>query len=51
MDEWEKFNKSSLPEKKKKLYQHKYGTYCMHAKSVCKHFEIKNLGGLWNKKI
>ena len=48
MDDWEKFNETSLPEKED-FYSHlnteditdaKYA----HAKIICKDFEIKNLG-------
>ena len=47
-DDWEKFNKTSLP-KKTEFYNHLNmeditdGDYA-HAKRVCKDFEIKNLG-------
>ena len=58
MDDWEKSNKTSLPEKEK-FYsnlnmENITDTYCMHAKRVCKDFEIKNLGeyyDLYLKKI
>ena len=48
MHEWEKFNETSLPQKeefrsnlnKKDITDADY----MHAKRVCKDFEIKNLG-------
>ena len=48
MDDWEKFNKSTLPEKEKfysnlNLEDITYAD-CMYAKRVCKYFEIKNLG-------
>ena len=48
MDDWEKFNKSTLPEKEKfysnlNLEDIAYADY-MYAKRVCKYFEIKNLG-------
>ena len=48
MDDWEKFNETALPEK-----EEFYGNVntenitvvdCMHAKRVCKDFEIKNVG-------
>ena len=48
MNDWVKFNKTSLPEKKG-FYSHLNmedvtdGDYA-HAKRVCKDFEIKNLG-------
>ena len=48
MDDWEKLNESSLPEKEE-LYSHLNmeditdADYA-HAKRVCKDFEIKNLG-------
>ena len=46
MDDWEKFNKKSLP-KKEDFYSHLNmeditDVDCMHAKRVCKDFEIKN---------
>ena len=47
MDDWEKFNELSLPEKKKKdFYSHLNmeditDADYMHAKRVCKDFEIK----------
>ena len=58
MDDWEKSNKTSLPEKEK-FYsnlnmENITDTYYMHAKRVCKDFEIKNLGeyyDLYLKKI
>ena len=48
MDNWEKFNKSTLPEKEKfysnlNLEDITYADY-MYVKRVCKYFEIKNLG-------
>ena len=48
MDDWEKLNETSLPEKKD-FYSHLdmgdiTDTDYMHAKSVCKDFENKNLG-------
>ena len=48
MDDWEKFNKKSLPEKED-FYNHLNmeditDTDDAHAKRVCKDFEIKNLG-------
>ena len=48
VDDWEKFNQISLPEKKKN-YNHLNmeditdADYA-HAKKVCKDYEIKNLG-------
>ena len=48
MDDWEKFNETSLPEKED-FYSHLNieditdADYA-HAKRVCKDFEIKNLG-------
>ena len=39
MDEWEKFNETTLPEKEDIT-----DAYYMHPKRVCKDFEIKNLG-------
>ena len=48
MDDWKKFNKTSLPEKKD-CYSHldmesiTDGNY-PHTKRVCKDFEIKHLG-------
>ena len=47
MDDWEKFNKTSLPEKED-FYSHlnmKDVTDAdyVHAKRVCKYFEVKNL--------
>ena len=47
-DDWEKFNKSTLPEKEKfysnlNLEDITYADY-MYVKRVCKYFEIKNLG-------
>ena len=52
MDDWEKFNETSLPEKED-FYSHLYmeditDTDCTHAKRVSKDFEIKNLGGYHN---
>ena len=48
MDVWVKFNETSLPNKKT-FYSHLNmeditDSNCMHAKRVCKGFEIKNLG-------
>ena len=48
MDEWEKFNKSSLP-KKEEFYSNPKmeditDANCMNAKRVCKGFQIKNIG-------
>ena len=48
MDDCEKFNKTSLPEKKD-FYSHLNmeditDADYMHSKRVCKDFEIKNLG-------
>ena len=48
MDEWEKINKTSLPEKED-FYSHLnmediIAADYMQAKRVCKDFEIKNLG-------
>ena len=48
MDDWEKFNETTLPEKEKfysnlNMEDIKYADY-MHAKRVCKYFEIKTLG-------
>ena len=48
MDDWEKFNETSLPEKEG-FYSHlnmedTTDTDYAHAKKVCKDFEIKNLG-------
>ena len=40
MDDWEKFNETTLPEKLMNITDADY----MHAKRVCKGFEIKNLG-------
>ena len=48
MDDWEKFNETTLPEKEqfhsnlnmKEIIDADY----MHGKRVCKDFEIKNLG-------
>ena len=48
MDDWEKFNETSLPEKED-FYSHLNmeditdADYA-HAKRICKDFEIKNLG-------
>ena len=47
MDEWEKFNKTLLPEKED-FYSHLNvkgitNTYYAHTKRVCKDFEIKKL--------
>ena len=52
MDDWEKFNETSLPEKKD-LYSNlnmediNDADYA-HAKGVCKNFEIKQLGKYHN---
>ena len=48
MDHWEKFNETSLPEKED-FYSHLImeniaDAEYVHAKRVCKDFEIKNLG-------
>ena len=48
MDDWEKFNETSLPEKED-FYSHLNmeditDANYVHAKEVCKDFEIKNLG-------
>ena len=49
MNDWEKFIETSLPEKKKDFFSHLNmeditdADYA-HAKTVCKDFEIKNLG-------
>ena len=47
MDDWKKFNETSLTEKKRFLQSLKYGNITdadyMHAKD-CKDFETKNLG-------
>ena len=48
MDDWEKFNETSLPEKED-FYSHIKMEYITHeqytyGKCVCKDFEIKNLG-------
>ena len=48
MDDWEKFNETSLP-KKEDFYIHLNmkditDTDYVHAKRVCKEFEIRNLG-------
>ena len=48
MDDWEKFNETTLPEKEKffsglNMDDITDADY-MHAKKVCKDFEIKNLG-------
>ena len=48
MDDWEKFNETSLPEKED-FYSHSNmegftDTDYAHAKRVCKDFEKKNLG-------
>ena len=48
MDDWEKFNETTLPEKEK-FYNNLNTedvteTYYKHGKRVCKDFEIKNLG-------
>ena len=51
MDEWEKFNEISLPEKEEfyinlNMEDITDADY-MHAKRVCKNFELKNLGGYY----
>ena len=48
IDDWKKFNKASLPEKED-FYSHLNmeditDANYVHAKEVCKDFEIKNLG-------
>ena len=48
MDDWEKFNETSLPEKED-FYSHLNmeditDVDYAHAKRICKDFEIKNLG-------
>ena len=48
MNEWKKFNETSLP-KKEEFYSNLNmkditDAYYMHSKRVCKDFEIKNLG-------
>ena len=48
MDDWEKFNETSLPEKED-FYSHLNteditDAEYAHAKIICKDFEIKNLG-------
>ena len=48
IDDWEKFNETSLPEKED-FFSHLNmaditGADCAHTKRVCKEFEIKNLG-------
>ena len=50
MDKWERFNKTSLPEKDKfysnlNMEDITDADY-IHAKRVCKEFEMKNLGEL-----
>ena len=57
MDDWEKINETTLPEKEEfysnlNMEDIKNSDY-MHAKKVCKDFEIKNLGeyyDLYHKK-
>ena len=48
MDEWEKFNETTLPEKKEFYSNLNIDNITdadyMHAKRVCKDFQIKNLG-------
>ena len=39
MDDWEKFNETSLPEK-----EDFHSLFYAHAKKICKDFEIKHLG-------
>ena len=51
MDEWETFNETSLP-KKEEFYSNLNmdnitDTSYMHAKKVCKYFEIKELGVIY----
>ena len=52
MDEWEKFNETSLPEKEEfysnLIIEDTTDADFMHAKSVCKDFEIKNLVELYD---
>ena len=43
MDDWEKFNESTLPKKKKEFYSKLHADY-MYPKRVCKDFQIKNVG-------
>ena len=55
MDVWVKFNETSLPNKKT-FYSHLKmeditDSDCMHAKRVCKGFEIKNLGEYHNMYV
>ena len=50
MDDWEKFNETTLPEKKKKKntnlnMEEIADAGYMHGKRVCKDFEIENLDG------
>ena len=46
MDDWERFNESPLPEKEEFYNNLKMKDItdadCMHAKRVCKDFQIKN---------
>ena len=44
MDDWEKFNEKSLPEKKDFNMEDITDVDYAHAKSLCKKFEINNLG-------
>ena len=48
MDDWEKFNKTTLPEKEELCgslnVEDITDADYMHGKSICKDFEIKNLG-------
>ena len=49
MDNWKKFNETSLPEKRRFLQPLKYGRYYWYRlrvrkRSIGKDFEIKNLG-------
>ena len=48
MDDWENFNEATLPEKEELYGNLKMEVITdavyMHAKRVCKEFEIKNLG-------
>ena len=50
MDQWEKFNEKLLPEKEEVynnfIVEDIIDVHYMHAKRVCKDFEIKNLGEL-----
>ena len=48
MDDWEKFNEKSLPEKEHSCshlnMEDITDAYYAHAKRICKYFEIKNVG-------